>query len=419
MIYIGPLVYSGQEAQTLIVMPASEGGLQAGGKARVLRLGGLQAQGTATVGWTKKYPSSGGVRAGAPSGTIILHTVAARATLATTLPKLVPSISASNDNIAAKLTHLKSSITVWSGIPVRIAAPLTAIRSVMTGGAYQIAGNLPMLSASITAYAGVKGTIDTTLPVPAASIIGLPGNVGVISASVPNLVSSVDATAGYIASIGAAIPSVASKLSGNTGSVGTVATTLPAVHAKLLAGLGAVGTISAAVPKVIAAISVLAQATTQQLVMVVGTHTNMVSTYENYSFNSFCEIDGVYYAVGEAGLCVIDSGDLDYSALPISAGLSTGLMQLGEPHLKRIYDAYMTLRTAGDLTFTISVDEGVPVILTMNAHQFATFIQRRVVIPKGLVGKSWKFEINNVDGTDFDFGHLGLNVEVSARRIRG
>jgi hypothetical protein len=233
----------------------------------------------------------------------------------------------------------------------------------------------------------------------------------------PKVSSSFVGAVGYAATVSVITPRIAASVQCNGGSHGAIATSLPKINAALNAGFGAVGTISAKLPKVIAAITVLAQATEQQLVMVLNTHNNALSTYQNYPFNSFCSLGGVYYGAGPNGFSQLDVPTATDDAAPVAAGLSFGMLDFKEPKLKRISDAYMTLRTAGNLTLTITVDEGIPVILTMTAQQFATFIQRRIITPKGLVGKSWQFAINNQNGAAFDFGQLGFNTAVSARRI--
>jgi hypothetical protein len=334
------------------------------------------------------------------------------------LPLITAAITVNEQTIATALPLITAEITAYDTAGNSLAAPLTVLGSAITGGVHAIDTQLPLVGSALSAYAGTTATLAARLTVISADITGLPGGIGTIDAALPRISATSTGFTGYIATISTSLPAVGADLSSYAGHSAVLATTLPLINAALDAGFGATGTISAALPAITAAITVLAQATTQELVMVVGTRNNAVSTYEDYPFNSFCELNGVYYGAGPDGLYQLDTGDLD-GAAAISAGLGTGLMDLGDPHLKRIYDAYMTLRTAGDLTFTITVDEGTPVILTMNAQQFATFIQRRVVTPKGLLGKSWKFEINNVDGSDFDFGHLGFNIAVGSRRGRG
>jgi hypothetical protein len=115
-------------------------------------------------------------------------------------------------------------------------------------------------------------------------------------------------------------------------------------------------------------------------------------------------------------LCRLDVGN-DDAGVPISAGFATGLLDFKDPHQKRMTDAYMTLRTAGDLTLTLTVDEAAPVNVTLSAQARTGLVQRRVAIPQGLRGKAWQFALNNTNGADFDFGQLGLNVAPSTRRI--
>lgn len=341
------------------------------------------------------------------------------ATIAASLTTISASIAASHDTITATLTTMTSSITVQDNNVAVIDAKLVPSTAALSGGVYAIATTLPLMTAAIAGNSGSVGAIDTRLPVIDADISGYPGASANVAANLALLDSDITAVSGYVASIAATQKPIGVNITGMPGYGVSITAALPTITAALNAGFGATGTVTAGLPRIQSAISVLAQATTQQLVMVVGTHTNVVTTYEQYPFNSFFELGGLYYGAGPDGLCQIDTGDTDLGNF-ISAGIGTGLMNMGESHQKHIAAAYMTLRTAGDLTMTITVDEGAdepPVELTMTAQQFVDFIQRRIIIPKGLRGKSWQFELNNVDGCDFDFGQLGLTVALSTRRI--
>ncbi len=362
--------------------------------------GGAVVSGAAEMSFTQAYETTGGVKIGG----------------AAEMDTFSPVILATID---ARLTKPSSHIVIKDNIAASIKARLPLITAELAGGMYAIEAGLPLIEANITAHTGVAARIGAKLPAIRAAVSAKVGNIARIRTSLPLIEASLSGTTSLIAEIDAQLPKMRVAIHAFNGAAGRIHAPLTRINAALKAGYGAVGTIQARLPKIAAALEILAQATTQELVLVVGTHTSAVTTYEQYPFNSFFEMNGKYYAAGDDGLCQIDVGDDDMGN-PISAGFGTGMMSMGDEHQKHILSAYMTLRTAGDLNMTITVDEGAhvePCELTLSAQDYVDFIQRRLIVSKGLRGKTWQFEINNVDGCDFDFGQLGLNIAHSARRI--
>jgi hypothetical protein len=291
----------------------------------------------------------------------------------TDLPKITAVMTANSVGVAARLLLIQSDVQVSDNINAPIGAGLTVISSNVIGGGYFISGGLPHPTAVLEAISGPEADISDNLPVIHANLSALPGSISVIDAQLHGPFSSLSALPGSVSSISANIYPIRPSITAINGIAASISGGLTRINAALNAGFGAIGSITAKTPVIAAALDVLAQATAQQLVMVVGTHTNVVTHYDQYPFNSFFEINGAYYGVGPDGLFQIDSGD-DDNGTPISAGISTGLINMDEEHIKRIESAYMTLRTAGELVMTITVDEGEhyePVELTLSPEDFS------------------------------------------------
>jgi hypothetical protein len=337
-----------------------------------------------------------------------------------TLTLISAQLTAETDYIKGDLPLVQSSI---DAPPTRIAvidARLTRVQASAVGGASEIAGTLPLIYAEVTAIAGAEGEIDVTLPTVAASIQGIVGATVTINARLPRSTAALTGQSSPPATIDASLPALNAKLNGHAGAAATINSVLPLPTAAITAGVGGFGTINAELPRVTAQLAIKAGLLTQQIVMVVNTETNAVSTYENYQFNSFCELAGVYYGAGPQGVSQLDVGDDDGLGVPIPAEITTGLLDLGEGYQKRVIDAYMALRTSDELALTVSVDEETffdPVTRPIPTYARFDLVQRKVAIPKGLRGRVWQFSVSNTTGGDFEFGHLGLNLSTSPRRI--
>lgn len=153
--------------------------------------------------------------------------------------------------------------------------------------------------------------------------------------------------------------------------------------------------------------------------LVVNTHTSAISTYEEYPFNSYCEVDGVYFGASATGLYRLDKGNND-AGQSINAGVGTGIMDLGSPMLKRLLDASATMRSDGGIRLTINVDEAArhaAVTLPMIPRASSGLVKYRGTVPKGLRGKAWQFELENVNGDQFEFAELSIASMPVLRRV--
>lgn len=339
-------------------------------------------------------------------------------------PNVVDSVietQVGDEGIEAELPIIRASFTVRDNSVASITARLPKIVSTFVGGPQMISAALPLPRAVLTGFVGEVGTVAADLPNVTANLSALTGTTGTVAGAIPTVTAVVKGIAGGVGTVSAALTRSGAALVSLVGTSGTITARLPIVEVSTTAGLSAVGTIDARLTTSSAVITVLANATTQQLVMVVNTVNNAVSTYESFPFNGFFELGGKYYATGAGGLVQIDVGSTD-NGTAISAGLSTGLWDLNSEFQKSVSAAYLAVRLGGDMTVTTTTDEAARYpasTVTLSQLGVPQLVQRRVPLARGLRGKSWQFEFNNVNGADFEFSNFGVNLAESARRIQG
>lgn len=151
------------------------------------------------------------------------------------------------------------------------------------------------------------------------------------------------------------------------------------------------------------------------MTLVANTTAGMIWEYENFQFNSFCDIGGVIYGANENGIFVIDSGDLD-DTTPITSEWSFGSLKLAESQ-SRVPYAYVRARGDGDLNVSLATDDGDPITYTVTPRLEDQSHAYRVVTAKGARGQYWKLAVTNVDGCDFRVDSIDLDVAPSARRV--
>lgn len=339
-------------------------------------------------------------------------------------PNVVDSVvetQVGDGGIEAELPIIRASFTVLNNSVANITAKLPKIVSAFVGGPQSISAALPLPRAVITGFVGEVGTVAADLPSVTANLSALTGTTGTVAGAIPIVTAVVNGIAGGVGTVSAALTRSGVALVSLVGTAGTITAELPVIEINATAGLGATGTVDASLTTLSSVVAVLTNATTQQLVMVVNTVNNAISTYESFPFNGFFELGGKYYATGAGGLVQIDVGGTDNGA-EISAGLSTGLWDLKSDFQKGVFSAYLTVRLGGDMTVTTTVDEAARYpasTVTLNQLGVAQLVPRRVPLARGLRGKSWQFEFNNVGGADFDFSDFGVSLSESTRRIQG
>lgn len=148
-----------------------------------------------------------------------------------------------------------------------------------------------------------------------------------------------------------------------------------------------------------------------------------VSRYTNWPFNSMAKVGGRYVGCDAAGLHWLDEGN-DDSGEAIRARLRAGLQAMGTRRLKRLPEAFIAYRSDGTLLLRlIQVNEET------GEKEAGTFYLRPR--PAGNTrenrftpGRGWKavefdFELENVDGADFDLTALEFRPLYLDRRTRG
>lgn len=151
------------------------------------------------------------------------------------------------------------------------------------------------------------------------------------------------------------------------------------------------------------------------------TSTKGASRYLNYPFNSFAEINGRLIGCKDDGLYVL-KGDTDDGA-PIDAKVRTGLDNLGSTAVKRMFKAYLGIRTNGDMRVKVVTTspqgEKIEYAYDMIPVPAVDMRNAKVNIGKGLQSVYWSYEVANVAGSDFMLDTLSIIPLISGRRFNG
>ena len=151
-----------------------------------------------------------------------------------------------------------------------------------------------------------------------------------------------------------------------------------------------------------------------QKTIVVNVKNRAVTEYTNYGFNSFCRFRGEDIGASYNGLYGL-SGD-DDNGDPIAAKTKTATADVSSGGIKkRLRDIWMVARK-GLMTLKVIADETNE--FTYNADVVDSNIhEERVKVGRGIKGRSFSFELENVDGSDFNIDSVRVITE-NIRRAR-
>jgi len=140
-------------------------------------------------------------------------------------------------------------------------------------------------------------------------------------------------------------------------------------------------------------------------------------TYDNYPFNSFCQLGDRYLAAGPGG--IFELGGTKDDTAEIQWKLRTGLLNFGASTKKRIdrmYLGYTTAGTVGLSVITTAPDgEKVQYNYTMTTHTANVPTNDRMKVGRGLNSVYFAFEFNGTG--DFSLSDAKILPMITTRRV--
>lgn len=144
---------------------------------------------------------------------------------------------------------------------------------------------------------------------------------------------------------------------------------------------------------------------------IVNVRTAAVSELTNYPFNSFATVQiggrSITYSAAQEG--VYRHGGNDDDGDPIRARVRLGLNDFGTSQLKRVANAFIGYTSDGQLLLkTITTDGGRKKEnwYKLKARSAHSVVDGRFDIAKGLTARYWSWEVENIDGADFQIDNI-------------
>jgi len=152
---------------------------------------------------------------------------------------------------------------------------------------------------------------------------------------------------------------------------------------------------------------------------VVNLNTAAVTTYDNYNFNSFAEMDGKFYGMSDDGLYELTGGTDNGTNIEASIKLGTSDLStdtVASELLKRLPAVYLGCSVEGDLLLRVTAN-GTTNSYTLKDANTNSLHTGRMLLGKGVLARYWDFELVNVNGADFTLESMTLLPQAVVRRI--
>jgi hypothetical protein len=143
----------------------------------------------------------------------------------------------------------------------------------------------------------------------------------------------------------------------------------------------------------------------------VNTRTGSVSSYLNFSFNSFGYMGNRYYAASKDGLYELTGDDDD--STDIVATIRSGFHQFGGPYLTSLDAAYLGVRGDGNYVLKIITADGQTYTYSVSAQSMRT---AKIKLGRGMSSRYVSFELVS-SGQDFDLESIEFKPVVLSRRV--
>jgi hypothetical protein len=284
----------------------------------------------------------------------------------------------------------------------------TAVQSTVIAGDC----TLPIFTiSSLTGYQ-TDSELEVDLPSLTASASSLTGEIHEGDCDVPSFAISATLLVGGISQGVVALPIF--TFVGKTINTGTVSESVPALTISAYAHGPLLHTLDESLP-LLQIVATLVQQSTAFRCYVLNTENSAITEYDNFPFNSFCTFKGKHLAAGANGITLLE-GNKDNST-DIKAYLNVGNNDFDLPNIKKVTDAYLSMKGDGSYYLTVTSDDGVAHSYLLSATTGDRIKNLKTNVGKGKKGRFFELELSNLAGADFELYDMVLNVELLKRNI--
>lgn len=312
-------------------------------------------------------------------------------TVEVTMPML--TLLAGMDYIAGSLPipTLSGELLSTTYISASPSIPMLSMFAYTEGWGVTLDEELPSLEASGTGITGTNIITGEDIPMLEISATLLTGTVG--EADLTLVMFGIEAKVGMDMVMDAYVPVLAITATSHGPMEADLAETLPMLQVT----------------------GYLQNTETGYRVFALNTKGNTLTEYDNFNFNSFCNFKGKTLGANSSGIMSLDDSS-DDAGTAINAQFCIGVTDFKLPNIKKIHDAYISVKGDGGLILSVITDDGLESGYPITISSARTK-PVKTHVGKGKKGRYWTLALQNIGGADFDLENINLNVELLPRKI--
>lgn len=275
--------------------------------------------------------------------------------------------------------------------------------------------SLPKLSISGSGLNGTDGAFNRNIPALLLSAFSSVENLGSASISTAALVIVAEGNGGTTGTLARTLAKYGITADGENGADGTSAFSLPSFTLATEGAANSLGTATISLP----ALQLLANGygstdNDTYAIYTLNTNTAGLTSYSNFNFNSMTMFNGTALAAGDGGIYALSS-TLDDTA-DITTNISLGIFDFDSAQIKRVHELYFNYRSNGDLTVTVTLDDGEQYLYTLDATGNDGLYNNRLKLGRGLKARHWQISLEGV-GVDFELNSIATEPINLSRRL--
>lgn len=152
--------------------------------------------------------------------------------------------------------------------------------------------------------------------------------------------------------------------------------------------------------------------------VVMNTRNFAVSEYKKYGFNTMTKFNGNYIMANAGGIYEQDESDTDESGFSINANVKSGQIDTYQNSVQRMRNAWLTYKSDGKIRLSTFADEVITRRYILELQDSTKINERRVKFERGIRGRIFDFNIENMNGASLEIESLRITLEpiISKRR---
>jgi hypothetical protein len=321
-------------------------------------------------------------------------------------------------SVDATLPVPTSQISAVVGVGGTVGITLQPFRFEATGGGQYVDITLAPFQFSAEGVVGLAASINGIVPRPTASISASVAITGSMAITLEPFVVHAEGEPHRAGALVATLPAMRGQVSGDVGIVGNIDITLEPFLVQGTIVIPLTASLDARLPRLYGLLDAEYGGTTNWRVVAVNVQNGAVTEYSNFEFNSLTRFNGKTLAAGDNGIFSLE-GETDDGA-DIDAAVTFPLGDAGSLNQKRPADAYGHYVSPKNMLLSVAAKgESFDYDLPQNDSDDVGEVEvHKAPLGKGFKSARHQFGVRNVEGADFEYAKLVVNLNDTGRQVR-